>query len=138
MLRCQKCQTAMNHSDELTLPQMHIDMLDIDKLFTSQILLQEMLFLKKNNNNLKKIDANSTCERSINLFGSILLWWLRPGHFLPGPQECTVPGHRATSLSVSPHSIEHCSGSVSSATQPAATRTDSASVLYMGFLYAAG
>lgn len=53
VLRCQKCQTAMNHSDDLTLPQMHIDMLDIDKLFTSQILLQEMLFLKKNNNNKK-------------------------------------------------------------------------------------
>lgn len=137
MLRCQKCQTAMNYSDDLTLPQIHIDIMDIGKFFTSQILLQKKkLFLKK-----KKIDANSTCEQSINVFASILLWWLRPGHLLPSLQECSVSGHRATSLSVSPHSTEHCSGSVSSAARPAASWADSASMLHMHiyfFFYVAG
>lgn len=140
MLRCQECQTAMNYSDDLTLPQIHIDIMDIGKFFTSQILLQKKkkAFLKEK----KKIDANSTYERSMNVFASILLWWLRPGHLLPSFQECTVSGHRATSLSVSPHSTEHCSGSVSSAARPAASWADSASMLYMYiyffFFYVAG
>lgn len=68
----------------------------------------------------------------------ILLWWFRPSHVLLGLQECRVPGHRATSLSVSPHSFEHCSGSVSSATRPATIWADSASVLYTSFSCVAG
>lgn len=84
MLRCQKCQTAMNYNDDLTLPQIHFDILDIGKFFPLQILLQKMLFLKK-----KKIYVNSTCEGSINVFASILHWRLRPGHLLAGLQECS-------------------------------------------------
>lgn len=112
----------MNHADGLTLPQIHVDMLDIGKSFTLEILLWKMIFLKKKR---KKIYVNSICERSINLFASAkhsqhflmlnflirracpspldnsLSWWLRPCHLLPGLQKHAVPGHGATSPSAS-------------------------------------
>lgn len=134
MPNCDELQWWLNSSTDTHWHNGYWQILHITNFTTKK----KKAFLKEK----KKIDANSTYERSMNVFASILLWWLRPGHLLPSFQECTVSGHRATSLSVSPHSTEHCSGSVSSAARPAASWADSASMLYMYiyffFFYVAG